>query len=95
MKLVYSIESIQDLMRLREFIASKNPEAAKRIAAELIARIQQLRLFPNMGRPVALAPMPESIRDFVFGDYIVRYSVHENALSILRIWHHLENLNQS
>jgi plasmid stabilization system protein ParE len=93
-KLVYSKESIQDLMRLREFIAIKNPEAAKRIAAELIARIQQLCLFPAMGRPVELAPRPETIRDFVFGDYIVRYSIHDNALTILRIWHHLEDMKK-
>ncbi|MET0357041.1 MAG: type II toxin-antitoxin system RelE/ParE family toxin [Cellvibrio sp.] len=92
MKLVYSRESIQDLVRLREFIASKNPAAANQIATQLIARIQQLCMFPAMGRPVELAPVPESIRDFIFGDYIVRYSVYGDALSILRIWHQLENI---
>ena len=94
MKLIYSKDSIQDLIRLREFIAIKNPEAAKRIAAELIARIQQLCVFPTMGCPVELAPTREAIRDFVFGDYIVRYSIHDNALTILRIWHHLENMKK-
>ncbi len=32
MKLLYSPESINDLIRLREFIEIKNPQTAKRIA---------------------------------------------------------------
>lgn len=94
MKLVYSADSVQDLIRLREIIAHKNPEAARRIAADLMARMQQLCMFPTMGRPVELAPFPESIRDFVFGDYIVRYSIHDGALTILKIWHHLEDTKE-
>jgi len=90
-KLVYSKEAIADLVRLREFIMQKNPDAAKRIAGELLARMQQLCLFPNMGRGVQLAPTSNSIRDFVFGDYTVRYAIHDGAITILRIWHHLEN----
>ena len=32
MKLIYSAEAVQDLVRLRQFIAEKNPAAATRIA---------------------------------------------------------------
>ncbi len=46
MKLVYSAEAVQDLVRLREFIAEKDPTAAARVAAELVARIETLCLFP-------------------------------------------------
>ena len=91
MKLVYSKEAIEDLMRLREFIMQKNPEAAKRIAGELLARMQQLCLFPTMGKSVQLAPTPDSIRDFEFGDYTVRYAIHDGAKTVLRLWHHLED----
>lgn len=91
MRLIYSIEAVQDLTRLREFIAEKNPAAAERIATELVARIDQLRTFPEMGRTVAQAPVPNTIRDFVFGTYIVRYAQHVNAITILRVWHHYEN----
>jgi len=90
-KLVYSREAIEDLVRLREFIKHKNPEAVRRIAGELLARMQQLCLFPTMGKSVQLAPTPDIIRDFVFGDYVVRYAIHDGAITILRIWHHLED----
>lgn len=90
MKLVYTDEAIEDLKRLREFIAVYNPPAAGRIAAELVSKIELLPDFPRMGTPVELAPIPDSIRDMIFGKYVVRYSVHVSAIIILRLWHELE-----
>ena len=91
MKLVYAAEAVADLVRLRAFIAEKDPPAASRIAEELITRVENLILFPEMGRSVALAPDPKSVRDAIFGKYRVRYSIHTEAVVILRIWHHYEN----
>lgn len=91
MKLIYSQEAVADLVRLRAFIDEKNPSAAARVAEELIARVEVLCTFPNMGIKVEQAPPPADVRDMVFGDYIVRYSVHAQALSVLRLWHHHEN----
>ncbi len=91
MKLVYSEEAVADLIRLRAFIAEKDPSAAARIAAELITRIENIRLFPESGRSVALAPDPKSVRDAVFGKYIVRYAAHTEVVVVLRIWHHYED----
>lgn len=90
MKLVYTYEAIQDLKCLREFIAVHNPSAAARVAAELVGKIELLTDFPRMGTPVEMAPIPDSVRDMVFGKYVVRYSVHASAIIILRVWHELE-----
>ena len=90
MKLAYTDKAIEDLQRLRDFIAIHNPAAAARIAAELLGKIQLLTEFPEMGAPVELAPDPESIRDVVFGKYVIRYSVHTDTIIILRVWHGLE-----
>lgn len=89
-KLVYTDVAIEDLKRLRAFIAVHNPPAAARVAADLIDRILLLPDFPEMGTPVELAPVSGSIRDIVFGRYVVRYSVHSSAVIILRVWHSLE-----
>lgn len=88
MKLVYTDEAIDDLKRLREFIAIHNPSAAGRIAAELVGKIDLLPDFPNMGTPVEMAP--DSVRDMVFGKCVIRYSVHTSVIIILRVWHELE-----
>lgn len=90
MKLVYTDEAIEDLQRLREFIAAHNPSAAGRIATELVSKIELLPDFPRIGTPVEMAPVPDSIRDMVFGKYVVRYSVHLSTIIILRVWHELE-----
>jgi len=89
-KLVYTDEAIDDLKRLREFIAMHNPTAATRIATELVGKIELLPDFPKMGAPVEMAPVPDSVRDMVFGKYVVRYSVHASAIIVLRVWHGLE-----
>ena len=90
MKLVYTDEAIEDLKRLREFIAVHNPSAAGRVATELVSKIELLPDSPRMGTPVEMAPVPDSLRDMVFGKYVVRYSVHVSAIIILRVWHELE-----
>ncbi|MBM4200137.1 MAG: type II toxin-antitoxin system RelE/ParE family toxin [Gammaproteobacteria bacterium] len=91
MKLIYSVDAVNDLIRLRSFIEEKSPAAAARIAEELVKRIDSLLQYPEMGHSVALAPEPKSIRDMVFGDYVVRYIPRGEVLIVLRIWHHYEN----
>jgi plasmid stabilization system protein ParE len=94
-RLVYSQEAVADLVRLRAFIASNDPAAAARIAADLVTRMDSLCAFPEMGRSVSQAPEPDAIRDFIFGKYVVRYAVHGTALVVLRIWHHYESCQGS
>ena len=91
MRLTYSQEAVTDLVRLRAFISDHDPSAAARIAADLITRIDHLYQFPEMGRSVAEAPQPDTVRDFTFDKYVVRYTAHDSALVILRIWHHFES----
>lgn len=91
MRLVYSVRAVADLARLRDFIARENPAAAARVAQDLVARMEQLCRFPRMGAEVAQATSPAEVRDMIFGSYVVRYSVHAQALVVLRIWHHFEN----
>ena len=90
MKLVYTDEAIDDLKRLREFIAVHNPTAATRIASELVGKIELLPDFPKLGTPVEMAPVPDSVRAMIFGKYVVRYSVHASTIIILRVWHSME-----
>ena len=95
MRLVYSEEAVTDLVRLRAFIAKKDSLAAARVAAELISRIENLRLFPTMGRLVELAPDPKAVRDAIFRKDVIRYTIHTEAVVILRVWHHYEDRVQS
>lgn len=91
MKLIYSADAVNDLKRLRAFIAEKSPTAASQIGRDFVRRIDNICQFPEIGRPVRLAPDPSSVREMIFGKYIVRYTPRDDIVIILRIWHHLEN----
>jgi len=91
MNISYSRESIEDLIRLREFIENKNPVAAQRIASELLNGVEKLKVFPKMDLPVGNAPSPESIRDIYILSYTLRYLITESNITVLRIWHNKEN----
>ena len=91
MNLIYTETAILDLERLRAFIAEKDPAAAERVGAELVARVESLLIFPRMGTRVETAPDPEVVRDFTFGKYVVRYAVREGVVGVLRVWHHFED----
>jgi len=95
MKIRFTAEAIHDLERLRAFIESRNPHAARRIAAELLDGIENLALFPRLGLPVNKAPDPKSIRDLFVGNYTVRYLRDEHSIIILRIWHDKESEKDS
>lgn len=87
MKVQYSPEAINDLVRLREFIELKNPYAAKRVASKILAGIEKLKSFPEIGLLVQRAPDPEKIRDLFVSNYTVRYLIGKDTLYILRVWH--------
>ena len=90
MKLAFSREARGDLVRLRAFIAKHNPAAAERLARRLIQGIERLMRHPRLGRRVTVAPdqmAPEEIRDWVVGDYVVRYLIADERIVVLRVWH--------
>jgi len=91
MRIQYSPEAIEDLIRLREFIKAKNPKAASRYAKSLKKGISQLKTFPFLGIEVEMAPDPKMIRDLIIGNYVARYLLHTKDIYILRVWHQKEN----
>jgi len=84
MKLYFTATASRDLIRLREFIAKKNPLAAKKYSQQLIKQIKNLLKQPQLGKPLLEEP---TVRQLVARDYIVRYQAIENQLIVLKIWH--------
>ncbi len=87
MKVSFTPEAVADLKWLREFIESKNPIAAQRIANELSRGIEKLKAFSQIGLKVIRAPQPHLVRDLLIGNYTVRYFIGSNVIFILRMWH--------
>lgn len=82
MKLKFTRRAVEDLKRLRAFIAEHNPNAANRISKQLRKSIQHLVENPQLGKVVG--ELPEA-RDFITGPYLVRYIVVGETVIILTI----------
>lgn len=93
MKLIVSRAALVDLERLRDFLSDKNPDAAHRAIAVLMAAMESLDVSPDRGRPSRVAGARELIVPFGSSAYIVRYAHREQTseILILRIWHGRED----
>ena len=90
MRILYSPESVEDLQKLRAFIAEKNESAAALTAASLLSAISKLKTFTKMGIEVNKANS-QLIRDLIVDDFIVRYLISEKSIYVLRVWHQKED----
>jgi len=88
----FSPQAIQDLIRLREYLASKSEAAAEKAKTEIISKIKSLPAMPEAHKPVPDHPM---LRDLIikFGasGYVARYWYERGSdILILRIRHQRE-----
>jgi plasmid stabilization system protein ParE len=88
-RLIVSKDAAADLVRLRDFLVDRNPNAAQRAAAAIVNAIGSLDLFPERGRPSGLGDTRELVVPFGRSAYIVRYAIltEANEIVILRVWH--------
>ena len=91
-ELVWLNSAVDDIVRLREFIAKENPSAAKKAALTLKEAAQLLIETPSIGKPVQDLPQYRDLLiRFGAGGYILRYRVHLDAVYIVHIRHYRED----
>ena len=86
MNIVWSPESIEDLVALRAYIAEDNPTAARRVVLHIVQNLEQLLPDnPSIGR----AGRVPGTRELVIPGtpYIVPYRVQRTTIQILRVYH--------
>lgn len=84
MKLRFTYRALTDLQRLRAFIAKDNPLAARQKIDGLQRSIRLLPDQPYIGKEVDAT---SGMRQWIAEDYVVRYFVDAEALTIHRIFH--------
>ncbi len=91
-QVIFAPAAIRDLQRLRDFLRTRNPDAARRAAEAIRQGVAILGAHPRLGRMVD--DLPEMFREWPidFGDsgYVVRYHIDEDAVTILAIRHQKE-----
>lgn len=90
--IIWLPEAVQDLQRLRDFIKSENPLAAKRAAERITDGVSLLQISPEAGMPVEnLIGYRDIILPFGSGEYIIRYRLETSTrVVIVRIRHSRE-----
>jgi plasmid stabilization system protein ParE len=83
-----------DLIRLREFIKTKNPQAAGKVGKTLADAFRRLADHPHMGRPIEnIVGLHCLVVPFGVSSYVIHYRYISNIdeLYILRVAHSKEN----
>ena len=84
-------EAARDVLRLRDFIQKKNPQAAQRAANRIKEATQILQENPEAGKPVEeVFPFRDLVIPFGSGNYILRYREESARVVIVRVRHSKE-----
>ncbi len=85
MEIRWSEKASDDFVAIIQYIRRENPDAALRTARAIYQQLEQLKMFPNSGRPgrvdgtreITFAPLP----------FIVVYRVKQSLIEIARVLH--------
>ncbi len=91
-RLIWSPAALLDVQMLYRFLAPKNMDAAKRAVTAMRQGVRVLGQQPGIGRPIDEMPVEfrEWIIDFGESDYVVRYRLDSNGVTILAVRHQKE-----
>ena len=90
-KIVWLDQAVDDLVRLREFLGDKNPEAARRAVFTIKNTIRILMDYPDIIHPVEDLPdFHDLIVPFGAGSYITRYRIEGETIYIVGVRHSKE-----
>ena len=82
-EVIWSRKAIRQLRGIEIYVARFRPLAAQRLALRIIACTDDLRAFPDAGRPIS-----RGRRQIVaISPYILRYRHEEDAVVILEVRH--------
>lgn len=86
MDLKWTSRALSDLVRLHDFLALVDEEAAGRAVQALASAQVSLMAHPRIGEKLEEFE-PRDVRRILVGQYEVRYEIQESTLYVLRLWH--------
>ena len=76
--------ALHDMNRIALYIALDNKDRAVSFVHEIFDQVDDLRLFPYLGR----SGKKDNIRELVIRKhYLVSYRMREDTIEILQVWH--------
>jgi plasmid stabilization system protein ParE len=92
-RVIFSEAALEDLVRLREFLASRSPEAAEKAKSQVLHGLKSLAQFPESNKPVNNMPhQRELVIKFGARGYVARYRYERGGdVVVLRLRHQRED----
>ncbi len=94
MKVIWSKESLQQLIQIKEYISKDNSERAIQFVKRLIDRAEKIKDYPYKGRVVPEFSLDE-IREVFEKSYRIVYRISENRIEILTVFEGYKLFNNS
>lgn len=82
----WTSKSASDMVRLYEFLAPVNKNAAAKVIQSISKAPDVLVSHPRLGEKIE-GFEPREVRRILVGDYEIRYEVQDENIYILRVWH--------
>ena len=90
MEVKWSSKALYDLVRLHDFLAPINEQAAARAVQSLMHAPERLVDHPRIGEKLEEFE-PLEVRRILVGKYEVRYEIRGTTIYVLRLWHTRED----
>ena len=85
MKLVWTLEALNRLIEIEEFIAEDSPAIAIKFTDQIIRKAESLQNHPQKGRIVPEFSIPE-LRELIYKNYRIVYRIKQDSLEILTVF---------
>ena len=86
MRVHWTATAIDHLRHIHAYIGQSSPEYALRVVDRLTRRSQQIAQFPESGRIVPEADLPQ-IREVMEGPYRIMYHITPDRVDIIAVIH--------
>ena len=94
MKIVWSVQSQDDLREIRRFIARDAPYTASAYVPRLRLSVSRLRTFPE-SRHIVQEVGSTKVREIYFGQYRIIYESSRIRVEVLAVYHSARLLDET
>jgi plasmid stabilization system protein ParE len=83
--IVWSVQAVDDLTDIHDYVARTSPRYASVLAGRLIDAVDRLREFPESGRVLPELADP-TVREVIHGSYRIVYELRSDRVEILTVF---------
>lgn len=85
-----------DLRRLREWLQLYSPNKEQQEIERITDTVTHLQIHPRLGKRIPNSDGGnEELRELLLAPYVIRYTVDDKAVHIIRLWHYREHRSSS